>query len=1148
LREPPLTLIDYSIRMEELNKQKGGKMSKVLRLTKLALILVALIGSSCEKTPTGPKNVPEVVVSEKTVVLEEKEDVSLKDITDSTYIFEFSGAKPKISEGDVLVGSEKGGYLRRIKSATIEDDKITVETGFATLTDAIIKGSLDTTIQLNIARTPKQGEQTSRLIYAAKGVSVAEGVIPLSGVQLFSGTIGSAKVEVSITKGSIEFDPVLDLGFEIDNGIKEFHAIAEGYLNYDCELLVDASDAFNYSHEINIATFQHTAVQFVGFVPIVEVITVRFDAGFECSASGSGTTNFGANGGTSVSVGARYGSGKWSAIWHNDMSLNGQLGKWELENIKIRGYVKPSISVELYSFAGPYIEVDPYLGFNGEISTSSAQCWSWDIYGGIDGYLGFQASILNYTLADYSSKLLKWETTLADDGNCGPYPPTYPSPSNGAKDQPIDVDLTWKGGDPEGDPVSYDIYFGTSNSPCSVRTVKTEAYDPGILEYNTKYYWKIVARDNQGLKTSGPLWEFTTEDQPCTDPPTTPCNPNPDNGSINISTNNVTLSWGCGTSPCGYKVCYDVYFGASSTPPKVKTCQSEKTYDPGALEYNTTYYWKIVAKDDRGRSTSGDVWNFETENQPCTDPPTKPASLNPNNGIANVSIDIDLSWGGGISPCGYNVCYDVYFGTSSSPPKVSTCQNGKTYDPGILNHNTTYYWKIVAKDDHGKSTSGDVWNFKTGDQPCTDPPTKPASPNPNNGAANISIDADLSWSSSTSPCGYNVCYDVYFGTGSSPPKVKTCQSGKTYDPGTLSHNTTYYWKIVAKDDHGKSSSSTLGSFTTEDQPCTDPPTKPINPNPGNGTGNASIDTDLSWGGGTSPCGYNVCYDVYFGTSSSPPKVSTCQNGKTYDPGILNHNTTYYWKIVAKDDHGKSTSGDVWHFTTGIDVSVPDLISPEEGATMDNGRTDRNDDIIWDFDWSDCIGATQYHLYVMHTGSSLPVIDDTEISGSSYHYVNPGAYITDTNRFNWTWKVRTKVDGQWSEWSEIRTFDVEPVNSDPPLEICIPDLISPNEGAIMDNGRTDRLDDIIWDFDWSDCIGATQYHLYVMHTGSSLPVIDDTDISGSSYHYVNPGAYITDANRFDWTWKVKAKVDGQWGDWSEIRTFDVEPVNTDPPSP
>lgn len=114
--------------------------------------------------------------------------------------------------------------------------------------------------------------------------------------------------------------------------------------------------------------------------------------------------------------------------------------------------------------------------------------------------------------------------------------------------------------------------------------------------------------------------------------------------------------------------------------------------------------------------------------------------------------------------------------------------------------------------------------------------------------------------------------------------------------------------------------------------------------------------------------------------------------------------------------------------------------------------------------------------------------------------------------------------------------------------CVPSLVSPEEGTVLDNGRTDRLDDVVWDFDWSDCEGASRYHLYVLHPGATFPLIDDANVPVSYYHDVGAGAYIIEANRFGWTWKVRAMAGGEWGEWSETRTFDVEPVNTDPPLP
>jgi hypothetical protein len=42
-------------------------------------------------------------------------------------------------------------------------------------------------------------------------------------------------------------------------------------------------------------------------------------------------------------------------------------------------------------------------------------------------------------------------------------------------------------------------------------------YDPGIMSYNTQYFWKIVAWDDHNHTTEGSIWDFTTEGEPVSD-------------------------------------------------------------------------------------------------------------------------------------------------------------------------------------------------------------------------------------------------------------------------------------------------------------------------------------------------------------------------------------------------------------------------------------------------------------------------------------------------------------------------------------------------------------------------------------------------------------------------------------------------------
>jgi hypothetical protein len=195
------------------------------------------------------------------------------------------------------------------------------------------------------------------------------------------------------------------------------------------------------------------------------------------------------------------------------------------------------------------------------------------------------------------------------------------------------------------------------------------------------------------------------------------------------------------------------------------------------------------------------------------------------------------------------------------------------------------------------------------------PPNTPSNPSPANHAINTSIYVDLSWTGGDPDAGDTVTYDIYFGTSSSPPLVSNDQPGSTYDPGTLSYNTKYYWYVAATDNHGTGNGGPIWDFTTGPA-ANNPPNTPSNPSPANHATGLSINTDLSWTGGDPDAGDTVTYDVYFGTTSSPPLVSDNQAATTYDPGTLAYNTKYYWYIVATDNHDIAVEGSVWDFTTG----------------------------------------------------------------------------------------------------------------------------------------------------------------------------------------------------------------------------------------
>jgi len=258
--------------------------------------------------------------------------------------------------------------------------------------------------------------------------------------------------------------------------------------------------------------------------------------------------------------------------------------------------------------------------FNKSISVSAGGTWSdtvsWDGSQHGDGYGNDYRDIEKdnmFIIASVfaSSSGYVDETAQKRVGsNRPPNAPSNPNPEDEEIDVEIDPMLEWDGDDPDWfDSVYYDVYFEkddpTPDELVSEDQKETE-YDPGILEFESTYYWKIVSEDEHGESASGPVWSFTTRGN---DPPNTPNNPDPGDGETDVSIDKI-LRW-VGGDPDGDKTYYDVYFEAENPNPElVSENQTSRTYNPGQLDYETTYYWKIVAEDEFEEITEGPIWSF----------------------------------------------------------------------------------------------------------------------------------------------------------------------------------------------------------------------------------------------------------------------------------------------------------------------------------------------------------------------------------------------------------------------------------------------------------------------------------------------------------------------------------------------------------
>lgn len=107
-------------------------------------------------------------------------------------------------------------------------------------------------------------------------------------------------------------------------------------------------------------------------------------------------------------------------------------------------------------------------------------------------------------------------TLVVDAANLPPHTPSNPDPLDGETNVSVVIVIHWSGGDPNGDPTTYELYFDTINPPLQVVPMLSEyQYDPpGSLSFGTTYYWQVVASDVVGAVTRGPVWSFTTQPVP----------------------------------------------------------------------------------------------------------------------------------------------------------------------------------------------------------------------------------------------------------------------------------------------------------------------------------------------------------------------------------------------------------------------------------------------------------------------------------------------------------------------------------------------------------------------------------------------------------------------------------------------------------
>jgi len=281
-------------------------------------------------------------------------------------------------------------------------------------------------------------------------------------------------------------------------------------------------------------------------------------------------------------------------------------------------------------------------------------------------------------------------------------------------------------------------------------------YDPGMLAENTTYYWRIDERDSAGAAHTGPVWSFTTIGPGIgvkaqyfsgIDLAGTPV--------ATKTEDSINHTWGDSEVAGGLADAVSARWTADLEAPFTETVDLITTTDDGVrlwlngrqvidnwtphgsaddiatvhLVAGQFYRIKMEWFENSGSALAQLSWRSPSIARQIIPAgvlqlPVHAANPYPAQSSVNAPETAVLRWIAGESAAQH----DVYFGTDAkavagADPTTAGIYQGRqdaastTFDPGQLERNTTYYWRVdeVNEAEADSPWAGSLWSFTTAD-------------------------------------------------------------------------------------------------------------------------------------------------------------------------------------------------------------------------------------------------------------------------------------------------------------------------------------------------------------------------------------------------------------------------------------------------
>ncbi len=408
-----------------------------------------------------------------------------------------------------------------------------------------------------------------------------------------------------------------------------------------------------------------------------------------------------------------------------------------------------------------------------------------------------------YAPADNARSMREMQEVIADyrTGDSNPPPPDPPQleePEDGETGLSRTPSLEWNassGTDEYRVQVSTSSGFGSRVVNTTTGTTSLSPESP--LDFSTTYHWRVRASNENGTSDWSDSWSFTTTHNT----PSTPQLSTPADGFLG-TVRTPELSWQASDRAESYRV--QMATSSNFGSPLTDQTTSDTDFNFGsALDYFTTYYWRVRASNQAGNSDWSDTWAFTTTI-------ATPQLTSPADGEDALPRRPQLDWTSVPNADVYVLQVSEKPGLSN--PVIDEVPSSTGFRPGSpLQYLTTYHWRVKARNASTGIESG--WSSVRSFETVIEPPEEVNPAGPEQMAYQVHLNPVLHWHPSARAAEYVV--QLSSDGDFSQPEVTGSVSDTAYTVNSqLDYATTYRWRIRASNEGGTSEWSEPKSFTT----------------------------------------------------------------------------------------------------------------------------------------------------------------------------------------------------------------------------------------------------------------------------------------------------------------------------------------------